>query len=112
MKIVIIGNGAAAIKALDAIATYRTSANAEGMKVTVIAGESTAAYAPMFLLGYLTGELGEEELFASLASAKLFSSLASASEGGGSGVAWPGAGLGDASQAVWVASSVARLSQS
>lgn len=58
------------------------------------------------------GELGEEELFASLASAKLFSSLASASEGGGSGVAWPGAGLGDASQAVWVASSVARLSQS
>ena len=62
MKIVIIGNGPAAVKALEAIATYKAVPNAKEAKITIISGERTAPYSPMFLADYLTGELGEGEI--------------------------------------------------
>ena len=62
MKIVVVGNGPAAINALEAIATHKAVTRAGEVKITVVSGERTAAYAPMFLSGHLTGELGEEEI--------------------------------------------------
>ena len=62
MKIVIVGNGPAAIKALEAIATYKAVSRAGEADITVVSGERTAAYAPMFLIGHLAGELGEREI--------------------------------------------------
>jgi len=62
MKIVIVGNGAAAIKALEAIATYEAMSNADKGRITIVSVERTAPYSPMFLVGYLTRELGEEDI--------------------------------------------------
>jgi nitrite reductase (NADH) large subunit len=62
MKIVIVGNGPATVKALEAIATYKAVSNAGEAKITIISGERTAPYSPMFLADYLTGELGEGEI--------------------------------------------------
>jgi len=62
MKIVIVGNGPAAVKALEAIAVCRASLPADDLEITVISPERTAAYFPMFLAEYLTGELGEAEM--------------------------------------------------
>ena len=62
MKIVIIGNGPAALKVLEAIATYKAVSNAGEAKITIISYERTAPYSPMFLVDYLTGELGEGEI--------------------------------------------------
>lgn len=62
MKIVIVGNGPAAMNALEAIATCKAVSRADEVKITVVSGERTAAYAPMFLSGHLAGELGEEEI--------------------------------------------------
>ncbi|NQT30838.1 MAG: NAD(P)/FAD-dependent oxidoreductase [Deltaproteobacteria bacterium] len=61
MKIVIIGNGPAAVKASEAIATCGAASNKKELKITIISYENTAPYSPMFLADYLTGELGEEK---------------------------------------------------
>ena len=62
MKIVIIGNGPAAVKALEAMATYEVVSKAGEAKITIISCEKAAPYSPMFLAYYLSGELGEEEI--------------------------------------------------
>lgn len=60
MRIVIIGNGPAAIKALQAIATCGDASKRP--EITVISAEKTPAYSPMFLTDYLSGNLKETEL--------------------------------------------------
>jgi nitrite reductase (NADH) large subunit len=62
MEIVIVGNGPAAVKALEAIAHYKDFAKEDIPSITIVSAELTAAYAPMFLADFLTGELGEEEI--------------------------------------------------
>jgi len=62
MKIVIIGNGPAAVKALEAIAHYKDASKEDITSITIVSAELTAAYAPMFLADFLSGELGEEEI--------------------------------------------------
>ena len=62
MKIVVIGNGPAAIRALQTITTYQALSKKEEVEITVVSKERTPPYSPMFLLGYLTGELLEEEI--------------------------------------------------
>jgi len=62
MKIVIVGNGAAAIKALEAMATHKVMSSADQGRITIISRERTAPYSPMFLVDYLTRELGEEDI--------------------------------------------------
>lgn len=60
MKIVIIGNGPAAVRALEAIASRKNSKT--GLKITLTSAESTPSYSPMFLGGYLAGELAREKI--------------------------------------------------
>jgi nitrite reductase (NADH) large subunit len=62
MKIVIVGNGAATIKALEAMATHKVMSNADQGRITIISKERTAPYSPMFLVDYLTRELREEDI--------------------------------------------------
>jgi nitrite reductase (NADH) large subunit len=62
MKIVVIGNGPAAVRALQTITINEALSKAEEVKITLVSQERTPAYSPMFLLGYLTGELLEEEI--------------------------------------------------
>jgi NAD(P)H-nitrite reductase large subunit len=62
MKIVVIGNGPAAVRALQTITTYQALSKTEEVEITVVSQERTPAYSPMFLLGYLAGELREEEI--------------------------------------------------
>lgn len=62
MKIVIIGNGPAAVKALEAIAHYKDVSKEDITGITIVSAELTAPYSPMFLADFLTGELGEEEI--------------------------------------------------
>jgi len=57
MKILIIGNGPAAVSAVEAIrAADRASS------ITMVAREAGPAYAPSFLSRYLAGEIGKERL--------------------------------------------------
>ena len=62
MEIVIIGNGPAAISALEAISKHKAVSRADTSKITIISGEKSPAYAPMFLCDHLTGALGEGEI--------------------------------------------------
>jgi NAD(P)H-nitrite reductase large subunit len=62
MEIVIIGNGPAAISALEAISTHKAVSGTDELKITIISEERSAAYAPMFLCDHLAGELGEKEI--------------------------------------------------
>ena len=62
MKIVVIGNGPAAVRAVQTIETRKAFLSTAEVKITMISQERTPAYSPMFLLGYLTGELLEEEI--------------------------------------------------
>lgn len=62
MKIVIIGNGPAAVKALEAIAHYKDASKEDITSITIVSAELTAPYSPMFLADFLTGELGEEQI--------------------------------------------------
>jgi NAD(P)H-nitrite reductase large subunit len=62
MKIVIIGNGPAAVKALEAIAHYKDASKEDITSITIVSAELTAPYSPMFLADFLTGKLGEEEI--------------------------------------------------
>jgi len=58
MKTVIIGNGAAAIGAIEAIRQKDG-----GCEITVLAKESGPAYTPCFLAQYVAGDIGKEKLF-------------------------------------------------
>ncbi len=58
MKAVIIGNGAAAIGAIEAIREKDG-----GCEITVLAKESEPAYTPCFLAQYVAGEVGKEKLY-------------------------------------------------
>jgi NAD(P)H-nitrite reductase large subunit len=60
MKIVMIGNGPAAIRALEAIASYQSDLNVDELDITMVSGESTPPYSPMFLADYLTRELDKD----------------------------------------------------
>lgn len=62
MKIVIVGNGPAATKALEAIAAHKAFSHRDVGSITVVSAELIAPYSPMFLVDYLTGELVEEEI--------------------------------------------------
>jgi NAD(P)H-nitrite reductase large subunit len=62
MKIVIIGNGPAAVRALQTIATHKALSKTEEFEVIVISQERAHAYSPMLLVGYFTGELLEKEI--------------------------------------------------
>jgi nitrite reductase (NADH) large subunit len=62
MEIVIIGNGPAAVKALEAMAHYKDASKEDITSITIVSAELTASYSPMFLADYLSGELGEEEI--------------------------------------------------
>lgn len=62
MRVVIIGNGPAAVKALKAIAHYKDVSKEDITSITIISAEPTAPYSPMFLADYLSGELGEQEI--------------------------------------------------
>ena len=62
MRIVIIGNGPAAVKALKAIAHYKDVSKEDITSITIVSAEPTAPYSPMFLADFLTRELGEEEI--------------------------------------------------
>jgi len=58
MKILIIGNGPAAISAAEAIRTRD-----KDCVITVISKEKEPAYTPCFLYRYVTGEIGKERLY-------------------------------------------------
>ena len=62
MEIVIIGNGPAAVKTLEAIAHYQDVAKEDITSITIVSAELTEPYSPMFLADYLSEELGEEEI--------------------------------------------------
>lgn len=62
MKIVIVGTGPAALKAMEAIATCQAVSTEDITSITVVSAEPTAPYSPMFLVSYLTGELTAEEI--------------------------------------------------
>lgn len=47
MEIVIIGNGPAAVKALEAMATYEVVTNAGGEKITINSCGKAAPYSPI-----------------------------------------------------------------
>ncbi|MCJ7594063.1 MAG: FAD-dependent oxidoreductase, partial [Desulfobacterales bacterium] len=62
MKIVIIGYGPAAIKALEAVERHVGLHHGRKPDVTVISSEKADPYAPMFLIKYLTGQLTANQL--------------------------------------------------
>ena len=62
MKIVIIGNGPAAIKAVSTMAEFAGESKLANIDVTLISAEAEHAYSPMFLVEYLTGKLNKEQL--------------------------------------------------
>jgi NAD(P)H-nitrite reductase large subunit len=62
MEIVIIGNGPAAVKALEAMAYYQAVSKEDVTSITIASAELTASYSPMFLAEHLTGELEEKEI--------------------------------------------------
>ena len=62
MKIVIVGTGPAALKAMEAIAACQAVSTEDITSITVVSPEPTAPYSPMFLVSYVTGELTAEEI--------------------------------------------------
>lgn len=62
MKILILGYGPAAIKALEAVEHYADASSIQRPDVTVISSQDGDAYAPMFLIKYITGQLTERQL--------------------------------------------------
>lgn len=58
MKIVIIGNGPAAISAIEAIRQFDMDC-----EITIISKEGEPAYTPCFLHRYVSGEIGKERLY-------------------------------------------------
>jgi nitrite reductase (NADH) large subunit len=61
-RVLMIGNGPATMSALGAIATHKATSKTDEFEITVISQEKTPAYAPMYLLGYLIGELRRENI--------------------------------------------------
>lgn len=68
MKIVVIGNGPAAIKAVEAFEYHRSVSREKSLEVTLISSEKESAYAPMFLIKYITGQLTENQMLLGKAS--------------------------------------------
>jgi nitrite reductase (NADH) large subunit len=62
MKLVIIGYGPAAVKALESISNLQNSKTPEKLDVTIISAEKEKPYAPMFLLDYALGKRNKNEL--------------------------------------------------
>ena len=62
MKLVVIGNGPAAIKAIEAISANCNAEKSEKLEITVISTERVKPYAPMFLLDYVLGKRQKREL--------------------------------------------------
>jgi len=58
MRIIIIGNGAAAISAVEAIRRWDRDC-----VVTIVSKEREPAYTPCFLSSYLSGEIGKDRLY-------------------------------------------------
>ena len=58
MKTVIIGNGVAAVSAVEAI--RKRDRNCE---ITVLSKEGEIAYTPCFLARYVSGEIGKDKLY-------------------------------------------------
>lgn len=58
MKILIIGNGPAAISAMEAIRTRE-----KNCEIIVVSKEKEPAYTPCFLYKYVSGEIGKERLY-------------------------------------------------
>ena len=62
MKIVVIGNGPAAVRAIQAIAAHEAMLSDSKTDVTVISAETCPAYSPMFLMDYVTGALQMDQI--------------------------------------------------
>jgi len=63
MKVVIVGNGPAAISAVRAIRIYQRLTKLNNVEILMISKEPTPAYAPMFLTDYIAGKIEEEKLY-------------------------------------------------
>jgi nitrite reductase (NADH) large subunit len=63
MRIVIIGYGPAAVRALAAIDSYEHVLSRDNLQVNIVSAEDTVPYSPMFLIEYLAGKLDEGELY-------------------------------------------------
>ncbi len=63
MKIVIIGNGPAAVSAVEAIRTHQKIADSINVEILMFSNETAPAYAPMFLTKYVAGQLEEKQLY-------------------------------------------------
>ena len=63
MKIVIVGNGPAAVSAVEAIRTYQNITNSTNVEILMFSNETTPAYAPMFLVKYVAEQLEERQLY-------------------------------------------------
>lgn len=61
-RIVIIGNGPAAIRALQAISTCKIRLPDSKVDVTVVSAERCPPYSPMFLVDYVTGDLQMDQI--------------------------------------------------
>ena len=62
MRIVVIGNGPAAMSAIKAIAAHKAMLSGSKADVTIISAETCQAYSPMFLVDYLTGALQLDQI--------------------------------------------------
>ena len=63
MKFIIIGNGPAAVSAVEAIRTFQKIVGSPNVEILMFSNEGTPAYAPMFLTEYVTGKLEEKQLY-------------------------------------------------
>lgn len=63
MKVVIVGNGPAAISAVRAIRIHQRLTKLNNVEILMISKEPTPAYAPMFLTDYIAGKIEEEKLY-------------------------------------------------
>lgn len=63
MKLGIVGNGPAAVSAVEAIRTHQKIASLNNIEILMFSNETTPAYAPMFLTEYMAGKLEERQLY-------------------------------------------------
>jgi len=63
MRIVIVGNGPAAISAVEAIRAHQMMLGLNDIEIWMLSKETTPAYAPMFLTDYIMGKLEEKKLY-------------------------------------------------
>jgi NADH-dependent fumarate reductase subunit D len=62
MRIVIVGNGPAAISAVEAIRTHQRMLELNDIEIWMLSKETTPAYAPMFLTDYIMGKLEKKAI--------------------------------------------------